>query len=151
MPIDERIEAFAYLVDLQMTFAMSVQAPKGMEALQCVQRLKARLEGATRLAREFCLTKREAAAKPRFTRMLAQFFNEDIAELSRAGMSLGMHVRRFAANFPHPEVGGTCPASGVSADTRWVTKGRSDASRCERELASRAINGGIESRRGEGR
>ena len=38
--------------------------------------------------------------------------------------------------FPHLEEGGIVPASGDFADTRVATKGRSDANRCGRELAS---------------
>ena len=75
MSIDERIEAFAYLVRFLVTFAMSAQVTKGMKELQ---RLKARLEGATRLGREFCLMKLEATLA--FIRMLAQVFFEDFAE-----------------------------------------------------------------------
>ena len=52
--------------------------------------------------------------------------------------------------FPHLEEGGIVPASGDFADTRVATKGRSGANRCGRELASRAMNGEIESRWGGG-
>ena len=70
MSIDGRIEAFAYQVGFLATFAMPVQVPKEMEALQ---RLKARFEGETRLVREFCLRKPES-------KMLSHFFIEDFAE-----------------------------------------------------------------------
>ena len=51
-----------------------------MEAMQRLQPLKANLEGAATLVREFCLRKREVAAKPTFTWMLALFFNNEIVE-----------------------------------------------------------------------
>ena len=91
---------------------MSVQAPKGMEALQCVQPLEARLEGATRLVREFCLRNRDVAAKPTFTRMLAQFFNKDIADWSRPVMAQGMHLQRYAPRFPIPVEAEQVPLPG---------------------------------------
>ena len=70
MSIDGRIEAFAYLVGFLATFAMPVQVPKEMEALQ---RLKARFEGATGLVQEFCMRKPES-------KMLSHFYIEDFAE-----------------------------------------------------------------------
>ena len=84
MPIVDRIDALAYLVSLLATVAMPVQDPRGREAMQRLQPLKTSLEGVATVVREFCLRKREVAAKPTFIRMLAQLFNEDIAEWSRA-------------------------------------------------------------------
>ena len=65
MPIIDRIDAFAYLVGLLATVAVPVQDPRGMDAMHCLQPLKASLEGAAKLSREFCLRKREVAAKRR--------------------------------------------------------------------------------------
>lgn len=42
-----------------------------MEAMQSFQLLKACLEGAATLVREFCLMKQVVAAKPTLTRILA--------------------------------------------------------------------------------
>ena len=64
------------------------------------------------------MRKWEVATKPSFTRMLAQFFNEDVADWTRAVMSLGMQLRRYVANFPTPQEAGQVPATGVSANTR---------------------------------
>ena len=80
MPIVDRIDAFAYLVGFFATGAVPVQDPRGMGTMQRLQPLKASLEGAATLVSEFCLRKREMAVKSTFTRMLAQFFNKDIAE-----------------------------------------------------------------------
>lgn len=59
------------------------------------------------------MRKREVATKRSFTRMLAQFFNEDVADWMRAVMSLGMRLRRFLANFPTPQVAGHVSATGI--------------------------------------
>jgi len=72
VPIVDWIEAFAYVVGLLAIVAMPAQGPKGMEALQRLQSLKASLEGVVTLVRDFCLRKREVAAKLTFTRMLVQ-------------------------------------------------------------------------------
>lgn len=52
---------------------------------------------------ELCSKRR---AKPTFSRILAQFFNEDITEWTRVVMSVGMHLRRFAVIFPVPKSAG---------------------------------------------
>ena len=80
MPIVDRIDALAYLIGFLATVAVPVQDPRGMGAMQRLQPLKASLEGTATLVGEFCLRKREVAEKPTFSRMLAQFFNEDIAD-----------------------------------------------------------------------
>ena len=70
--------------------------------MQRLQPLKASLEGMATLVRAFYLRKRKVAEKPTFSRMLAQFFNEDIADWSRALMAQGMHLRQYAPSFPTP-------------------------------------------------
>ena len=75
------------------TVAVPVQDSRGMGAMQRLPPLRASLEGAATLVHKFCLRKREVAVKPTFTRLLAQFFNEDIANWSRAVMAPGMHLR----------------------------------------------------------
>lgn len=75
MSIDERKEALSYLVTFLVTFVMSIHDPRGIEALQISQPLKARLEGVVKPVRDFCLRKQGVAAKPMFTRLLAQGFN----------------------------------------------------------------------------
>ena len=90
--------------------------------MQRLQLLKASLEGAATLVREFCLRKREVAVKPTFTRMLAQFFNEDIAEWSRAVMARGMHLQRYALSFPTPVEAGQVPLPGFPRTREWLTK-----------------------------
>ena len=80
MPIVDRRDVFAYLVGFLATVTVPVQDPRGMGAMQRLQPLKASLEGAATLVRKLCLKKREVAVNPTFTRMLAQFFNEDIAD-----------------------------------------------------------------------
>lgn len=92
------------------TFAVPSVAtdPKGMEEFQRSQPLKAMSEGVARLVRDFCLRKRETIAKPTFTRMLTHTFVS--TKTSKSGttvvMSLGMHLRRFAVNFPIPNKAG---------------------------------------------
>ena len=66
------------------------------------------------------MRKWEVATKPSFTRMLAQFFNEDVADWTRAVMSLGIRLRRYVANFPILQEAGQVPTTGVSANTRVV-------------------------------
>ena len=75
MPISNRVDALAYLVGFLATVTVPVQDPRGMGALKHLQPLKASVEGAATLVREFCLRKREVETEPTFTRMLAQFFN----------------------------------------------------------------------------
>lgn len=65
VPIDERAVALSCLVSFLPTFAMSIQGPRGIEALQRVRHLKGRMDMASRLGRVFCLRKQEAAAKRR--------------------------------------------------------------------------------------
>ena len=90
--------------------------------------------------REFCLRKREVAAKPTFTRM-------DIPDWSRAVMVQGMHMRRVS----HPGGSGIGPAPRVSADSGVADKGRSDDDVWRgRKLVSGATNGSAQSRRGGG-
>ena len=74
MSLLDRIDAFAYLVAFLATVAMPVQDPKGMEAIQRLQSLKASLEGMATRVRDLCLRKREATAKPMLTWMLAHCF-----------------------------------------------------------------------------
>ena len=123
MLIAERNDTFSNLVGFLAIFAMSVPDPKGMEAFQRLHPLKARLEGVARLVPGFCLRKREVAAKPTFIRMLAQFFNEFVAEWTTAVISVGKTSTVVRGEYPHPEGGGTGSISGVSANTRVATKG----------------------------
>ena len=99
MPIIDRIDAFAYLIGFLAMVAVPVQDPRGMGWMQRLQPLKVSLEGTDTLVCKFSLRKREVAEKPTFSRMLAQFFNEDIADWSRAVMARGMHLRRYAPSF----------------------------------------------------
>ena len=64
------------------------------------------------------MRKREVSTKPSLTRMLAQFFNEDVADWTRAVMSLGMRLRRYVAKFPTSQEAGKVPATEFSANTR---------------------------------
>lgn len=114
VPIDEQIDAISYLVCFLTTFAM--------EGFQRVQPLKVRLEEMARLVLDCCLRKREAVAKATFTRIQAQVFIEDIAEWTRAVISVGMHLRRFAANFPIPKEMGAVPLPGFSRTREWLHK-----------------------------
>ena len=57
-------------------------------------------------------------AKPTFTRMLAQYFKEDIADWSRAAMVRDMHLRRYAPSFPAGQV----PLPGFPRTREWLTK-----------------------------
>ena len=68
------------------------------------------------------MRKREVAGKPTFTRMLAQFFNEDIADWSRAVMARGIHLRRYAPIFPTPAEAGQVPLPGFPRTREWLTK-----------------------------
>ena len=54
--------------------------------------------------------------------MLAQFFNEGIAEWTRAVMSVGLHLRRFARNFPAPMKAGQVPLAEVLRTREWLQK-----------------------------
>ena len=90
--------------------------------MQRLQPLKASLEGMATLVREFCLSKREVAGKPTLSRMLAQFFNEDVADWSRAVMAQGMLLRRYAPNFPTPVEAGQVPLPGFARTREWLTK-----------------------------
>ena len=120
MPIIDR--SFAYLVSFLATVAVPVQDASEMGSMQRLRPLKASLERAATLVREFCLRKREMAVKPTFTRMLAQFFNEDIADWSRAVMARGMHLRRYAPSFPTPVEAGQVPLPGFPRTWEWLTK-----------------------------
>ena len=122
MSIVDRLDAFAYLVRFLTTVAVPVQDPRGMGAMQRLQSLKASLEGAATLVREFCLRKWEVAVQPTFTRMLAQVFNENIADWSRAVMARGMHLRRYAPSFPTPVEAGQVPLPGFPRTWEWLTK-----------------------------
>ena len=73
-----------------------------------------------RLTRGLCLRKRGAAAKPTFIRMLAHVFNEDIVELKTVLMSVGMHRRRFAANFSSPKEAGQVPLPEFPRTREWL-------------------------------
>ena len=55
--------------------------------MQPLQPLEASSGSAGKPVLEFCLRKREVETEPTFTRMLAQFFNEDIVDWSRAVMT----------------------------------------------------------------
>ena len=90
--------------------------------MQRLQPLKASLEGTAALVREFCLRKREVAGKPTFSRMLAQFFNEDVADWSRAVMEQSMFLRRYVSNFPTPAEAGPVPLPGFLRTREWLTK-----------------------------
>ena len=79
------------------TVAVPVQDPRGMGTMQRFQSLKASLEGAATLVREFGLRKREVEAEPTFTWMLAQSFNDDNADWSRAVIAQGTTI---LAEFP---------------------------------------------------
>ena len=122
MPIVDRIYAFAYLVGFLAKAAVPIQGPRGMGAMQRLQPLKASLERPGTLVSKFCLRKRDVAVKPTFTRMLAQFFNEDIADWSRAVMARGMHLQRYALSFPTPVEAGQVPLPGFPRTREWLTK-----------------------------
>lgn len=68
-----------------------------------------RSKGMAGLLRSFRLRKREVAAKSTFTRMLAWFFCEDVADWVRVIISIGMRLRRYAVNFPTPQEAGQVP------------------------------------------
>lgn len=72
--------------------------PREMEAFRRLQPLIARLEMMTGLVQSSCLRKQEVEAKPTFTRILAQFFNEDVAEWARAVLSVCTRLRQYVAN-----------------------------------------------------
>lgn len=57
----------------------------------------------------FLLEKREMVAKSTFRRSLAQFFIEDVADLAKVVMSIGMRQRRYVANCPNPQEVGQVP------------------------------------------
>jgi len=56
------------------------------------------------------------AAKPTFTRMLARFFNEDVADWSGAMMSTGSGLRQYATKFSDSERGRTGSTTGFCTD-----------------------------------
>ena len=93
-----------------------------MGAMQRLQPLRASLEGAAKLEREFRLWMREVEAEPTFTRMLAQFFNEDIVDWSKAVMARGMHLRRYSPNFPTPAEVGQVPLPEFPRTREGLTK-----------------------------
>ena len=68
------------------------------------------------------MRKREVASKPTFSRMLAQFFNEDIADWSRAVMARGMHLRRYAPSLPTPVEARQVPLPRFPRTREWLTK-----------------------------
>lgn len=53
--------------------------------------------------------------------MLAQFFNEDIEEWSKAVVAEGMHLRRYAPSFPCPVEGRQVPVPGFPWTREWLT------------------------------
>lgn len=69
MPIDEWINVFSYLV------CNVSQVSEGNISVS--EPLRTRFEGVARLEQNFCLRKQEAPAKPTFTSMHVQAFNED--------------------------------------------------------------------------
>ena len=139
----DRIAAFAYLVGFLATVAMLLQDPRGRDAMQRLQPLKASLEGVVTVVREFCLRKREVAAKPTFIRMLVQLFNEDIAELWRALIALGIHLRRFAANFPTPMKTRQVPLSGFLLTREWLTKAEVTMTGVDEKWIARLLTGAL--------
>lgn len=106
MPIDGRIEVFSFFVGILANFAVPMSDPRGMETLQRLQPPKARLEEVVRIVRKICLWKRKMAAQTPFTRILVQFFNEDIADWARAVMSTSIR------NFPTPQKVGQAAKGG---------------------------------------
>lgn len=79
-PIDECIEAFIYLLGFMATLAMSMNDTRVIDTLQRSQPLKVRLEVAAKQVRNFCLQRREVAAKQTLPRKLVLFPNEDVAD-----------------------------------------------------------------------
>lgn len=78
------------------------------------------LVGVARLVRDFRLSKRVAAAKPTFTRMLAKIFNKDFADSTRALMSVCMYLRVFTANIPTPMEAGHVPLPEFPWTREWL-------------------------------
>lgn len=123
VPIVDRIDAFAYLVDFLAT--VPVQDSRGMKAIQRLQPPKASLEGVATPVREFCLKEGVAAGKPTFTKMLDKGFYKD-CRMVEGRNGAGHAPSKFRRKCLHPDGGGTGPASDVSVDSRLVNEDRSD-------------------------
>lgn len=79
--------------------------------------------------------------------MLAQFFNKHTAEWTRAVMSVGMHLRWSAVNFPTPKEAGQVPFPEFQRTREWLHKvevtltGMDDGSLTERLTGAMRLRG----------
>lgn len=90
MLIDERIEAFSYLVG---SFRDVNERSKGDGSVTAIAAPRGQLGRGGQISAELCLRKREVATKPAFTKMLEQVFNGDVADWRRPGCRLAYDFR----------------------------------------------------------
>lgn len=109
VPIDQWINAFSYLGNFLLTFAISMRYRRGIKTLHGSEPFKVMLEEVDNKCGWLILWKREVAVKPAFTRTLVHCSYGDVADWPGGVMSIGTRLWRYATNVSTPREAGKAP------------------------------------------